>query len=52
MKFNRRVGRKEIIGPGVLYDRKYFAERNDENSQNLVKTLRRHAPTSSTCCRC
>jgi hypothetical protein len=22
MKFNRRVGRKEILGPGVLYDHK------------------------------
>ncbi|WP_266184280.1 DNA-directed RNA polymerase subunit beta [Dyella humicola] len=39
MKFNRRVGRQEIVGPGVLYDHKYFAERKEEDSQNLVKSL-------------
>lgn len=32
MKFNRRVGRKEVLGESVLYDKKYFAERNDEES--------------------
>lgn len=32
MKFNRRVGRKEVTGEAVLYDRKYFGERNDEES--------------------
>ena len=37
MKFNRRVGRKEILGPGVLYDHKYFSERKEEASQLLVK---------------
>ncbi len=37
MKFNRRVGRKEITGPGVLYDSQYFGARNDENSKELVK---------------
>ena len=36
MKFNRRVGRKEITGPGVLYDHRYFAERKEEESQRLV----------------
>jgi len=39
MKFNRRVGRKEVTGASVLYDSKYFGERNDENSKNLVKEL-------------
>ncbi|TAM11651.1 MAG: DNA-directed RNA polymerase subunit beta [Paraburkholderia sp.] len=39
MKFNRRVGRKEIVGPGVLYDHKYFAERKEEECQRLVKEL-------------
>src|SRR5579885_3380667 len=39
MKFNRRVGRKEITGPGVLYDWKYFGERKDENSEKLVNEL-------------
>src|SRR5215475_7098322 len=37
MKFNRRVGRKEITGDGVLYDHQYFGARNDENSKTLVK---------------
>ncbi len=29
MKFNRRVNREEVTGPGVLYDGKYFSQRND-----------------------
>jgi DNA-directed RNA polymerase subunit beta len=37
MKFNRRVGRKEVTGASVLYDYQYFKDRNDENSKNLVK---------------
>ncbi len=36
MKFNRRVGRKDITGPGVLYDHKYFAARKDDESARLV----------------
>src|SRR6267142_525731 len=36
MKFNRRVGRKEILGPGILYDHKYAAGRTDELSKRLV----------------
>lgn len=43
MKFNRRVGRKEVLGESVLYDKKYFAERNDEESKRLVAE---HADTS------
>ncbi|MEB1660977.1 DNA-directed RNA polymerase subunit beta [Xanthomonas campestris pv. campestris] len=43
MKFNRRVGRKEVLGESVLYDNKYFAERNDEESKRLVAE---HADTS------
>jgi DNA-directed RNA polymerase subunit beta len=39
MKFNRRVGRKDITGPGVLYDHQYFAARNDEESKALVRKL-------------
>src|SRR6187399_1581751 len=35
MKFNRRVGRKEVTGAPVLYDYQYFKDRNDENSKNL-----------------
>jgi len=38
MKFNRRVGRKEVTGEAVLYDSKYFGERNDEESKRLVTT--------------
>ena len=37
MKFNRRVGRKDDKGPGILYDSKYFGDRNDETSKGLVK---------------
>src|SRR5215468_10241587 len=36
MKFNRRVGRKEILGPGILYDQKYASTRTDELSKRLV----------------
>ncbi|MEX2353064.1 MAG: DNA-directed RNA polymerase subunit beta, partial [Gammaproteobacteria bacterium] len=39
MKFNRRVGRKELTGPGVIYDGKFFSERNDEFSKSLHKEL-------------
>ncbi|MEO7148754.1 MAG: DNA-directed RNA polymerase subunit beta, partial [Rhodanobacteraceae bacterium] len=39
MKFNRRVGRSAITGPGVLYDSKYFGERKDGNAEALVKDL-------------
>ncbi|MFA7593478.1 MAG: DNA-directed RNA polymerase subunit beta [Thiohalobacteraceae bacterium] len=36
MKFNRRVGRDEITGPGILYDYTYFSSRGDEASKKLV----------------
>ena len=39
MKFNRRVNRTAITGPGVLYDAAYFAKRTDENSKGLVEKL-------------
>src|SRR6185312_1385556 len=39
MKFNRRVGREQILGPGVLYDGMYFKNRTDEMSKRLVKEL-------------
>ena len=43
MKFNRRIGRKEVTGASVLYDAKYFAERKDEESEAPASTqLRRH----------
>jgi DNA-directed RNA polymerase subunit beta len=37
MKFNRRVGRDDILGPGVLYDGKYFNGRNEELSKKLFE---------------
>jgi DNA-directed RNA polymerase subunit beta len=37
MKFNRRVGRKEVTGSEVLYDFQYFNERNDDNAKKLVE---------------
>ena len=39
MKFNRRIGRKEVTGPSVLFDRKYFGDYKngkDEEAQRLV----------------
>src|SRR6187401_2676177 len=36
MKFNRRVGRKEVTGASVLYDHQYFKDRTDEASKALV----------------
>jgi DNA-directed RNA polymerase subunit beta len=39
MKFNRRVGREAITGPGVLYDASYFSKRSDEASKALVAKL-------------
>ena len=37
MKFNRRLGREEAEGAGVLYDAKYFAMRDDEAAKALVE---------------
>src|SRR5690348_2675725 len=37
MKFNRRVGRQEITGSGILYDHKYFGGRTDEASKRMVE---------------
>ncbi|WP_456449196.1 DNA-directed RNA polymerase subunit beta [Thiolapillus sp.] len=37
MKFNRRLGREETEGLGILYDGKYFGSRDDEASKELVK---------------
>ncbi len=39
MKFNRRVGREAVTGPGVLYDSVYFSKRSDEASKALVADL-------------
>ena len=36
MKFNRRIGRKETVGASVLYDRKYFGDRKDDESKRLA----------------
>jgi DNA-directed RNA polymerase subunit beta len=36
MKFNRRLGRDEAEGAGILYDHKYFGARDDETSKALV----------------
>ena len=37
MKFNRRVHRDTIIGPGILFDFAHFAKRGDEFSKKLVE---------------
>ncbi len=36
MKFNRRLQREATEGPGILYDGRYFSQRNDEFSKGLV----------------
>ena len=39
MKFNRRLGRDDAEGAGILYDHKYFGQRDDETSKELVGKL-------------
>ena len=39
MKFNRRVNRQEVTGPGVIYDGKYFSQRNDAFSKQIHSEL-------------
>ena len=39
MKFNRRLGRDEAEGTGILYDHKYFGQREDETSKELCAKL-------------
>ncbi|MGH8278661.1 MAG: DNA-directed RNA polymerase subunit beta [Gammaproteobacteria bacterium] len=39
MKFNRRVAREALTGPGVLYDGMYFGQRHDEFSKKLHTEL-------------
>ena len=37
MKFNRRLGREEEKGAGVLYDGRYFSLRNDEEGKQYAE---------------
>jgi len=37
MKFNRRVHREEIVGPGILYDSAHFSKRTDDFSKELYE---------------
>ncbi len=39
MKFNRRVGRDAVTGPGVLYDHRYFSGLKATHAQELVKEI-------------
>ncbi|MCY4210651.1 MAG: DNA-directed RNA polymerase subunit beta [Gammaproteobacteria bacterium] len=39
MKFNRRVSREQVTGPGVLYDGKYFGQQDDELSKGMCSEL-------------
>ena len=36
MKFNRRVGRTEVKGPGILYDALHFGRRGDDFARSLI----------------
>ena len=49
MKFNRRVGRDEVKGAGMLYDKLHFGRRSDDFAKALIEAQRRDR-TSSTCC--
>jgi DNA-directed RNA polymerase subunit beta len=37
MKFNRRLGREEEQGLGILYDGRYFSAKDDETSKAMVE---------------
>jgi DNA-directed RNA polymerase subunit beta len=37
MKFNRRVGRQEVKGAGILYDVLHFQRRGDEFAKSLIE---------------
>src|SRR5690625_4584838 len=37
MKFNSRLGREEMEGPGVLYDGRYFSNRTDDEGKTLYE---------------
>jgi len=37
MKFNRRVGRTEVTGPGILYDVLHFTRRGDDFAKSLIE---------------
>ncbi len=39
MKFNRRLGRENEEGPGILYDGRYFKGRGEESAQALYQQL-------------
>lgn len=43
MKFNRRLGREELIGPGIVYDAKYFATRTDHESIAAKAAMGKHS---------
>ena len=46
MKFNRRIHRDAITGPGILYDHAHFAKRTDEFSKKLDESLGENCPKS------
>jgi len=39
MKFNRRLGREDKTGTGILYDGKYFSSRSEEEAVQMVEEL-------------
>jgi DNA-directed RNA polymerase subunit beta len=48
MKFNRRVDRDSITGPGVLYDGHYFSTRKDEESKKLFAQFGKDDPAATS----
>src|SRR5699024_2001555 len=39
MKFNRRLAREDETGPGILYDGRYFSNRNDNEGKQYFEQL-------------
>ncbi|BAP13242.1 MAG: DNA-directed RNA polymerase subunit beta [Alcanivorax borkumensis] len=39
MKFNRRLGREDETGPGILYDGRYFSARSDEEGKQYFEQM-------------
>ncbi|MCG8394297.1 MAG: DNA-directed RNA polymerase subunit beta, partial [Pseudomonadales bacterium] len=39
MKFNRRLGREDETGPGILYDGRYFSSRTDEEGKQYFEQM-------------
>ena len=39
MKFNRRLGREDVTGPGIIYDGRYFSNRTDDEGKQYYEQI-------------